>query len=1126
MHCAATPPPVPTHGCGCCCWSRKRWRNSGIRGWRWHSGCRASSSSAPAKKKPTASTRRRFSWAIAAHCTFARSADASKAKPALARRHGPGRSRKCSNACGSAAGHARSSGRWKFEPAQAPQRPPSAISGSEADRRRAILEGRFAALHNAGWNGQNPSLAVNHGGRIEVESLIQQFAATSQNSGVNAGYIEALYESYLTDPGSVGADWKAYFDGLHGHGDVPHAAVMARIVEAAKHAGRGNGAAGPALVASDAVSQKQAAVLKLVTAYRSRGHLRADLDPLGLAAAGDSADQPHKPDDADLDLAVHGLSDADLSTRFRTGLTAGPDTLPLRDLLVRLKATYGGTIGAEFMHIADRAQRKWVYQRLEQAGGQFGLTVDERLRILERLTAADGLERYLHTKYVGQKRFSLEGGDSLIPLMDELCRRAGAGGVKEMVVAMAHRGRLNVLVNTLGKPPGKLFDEFEGRYEHHDDPAHSGDVKYHMGFSADVATPGGPLHLALAFNPSHLEIVNPVVAGSVRARQQRRDDRERDAVLPVLIHGDAAFAGQGVGMELLQMSQARYFKVGGSVHVVINNQIGFTTSRTDDARSTLYCTDLAKMVGAPILHVNGDDPEAVVFCTRLAFDFRQEFNRDIVIDLVCYRRHGHNEADEPSATQPVMYQIVKAHKTPREIYAQRLIGAGVIDDAGASALVDGYRKKLETGAVTTELADKPAEVFGADWKPYLHGALKDAVDTRVPRAELDALATRINAIPDNIKLHPRVAKIYDDRRKMAGGTLPGDWGFAENLAYASLLKGDFKLRLVGQDAGRGTFFHRHAVLHDQNGGPDYLPLRELLPASVDPLDVTIVDSLLSEEAVMAFEYGYATADPTTLTIWEAQFGDFANGAQVVIDQFISSGEAKWNRLCGLTLLLPHGYEGQGPEHSSARLERFLQLCALDNMQVCVPTTPAQIFHLLRRQMLRATRKPLVVFSPKSLLRHKLAVSSLDELANGRFHDFIGDPSADATQVDRVVVCAGKVYYDLVEEQAKRDIKHVAIARAEQLFPFPRAELTAELQKFAKAKALVWCQEEPMNQGAWYQIQHHLDRCLQNGQKLYYAGRVRSAAPACGHLSTHQAEQARLVEDALVGTLGDNVVAGV
>ncbi|HEV2607053.1 MAG TPA: thiamine pyrophosphate-dependent enzyme, partial [Xanthomonadaceae bacterium] len=517
-----------------------------------------------------------------------------------------------------------------------------------------------------------------------MESLIKQFAATSQNSGGNAAFIEDLYKLYLADPASVGADWKSYFDGLKGRAaDVPHSAAMARIQQAARSAGRTSPAnAGNAT--TDAISQKQAAVLKLITSYRSRGHLRATIDPLGLTAIGDIEDQPHLPEAPDLDLVTHGLTDADLDTRFITDLTNSPVTMTLRDLFATLRATYSASIGTEFMHISDRNQRRWVQQRLEQAAGKYGFDARARTRILERLTAAEGLERYLHTKYVGQKRFSLEGGDSLIPMMDELCKRAGAAGVKEMVVGMAHRGRLNVLVNTLGKPPEKLFAEFEGKYEHVDDPAHSGDVKYHMGFSADLATPGGPLHLALAFNPSHLEIVNPVVAGSVRARQQRRDDAERDAVLPVLIHGDAAFAGQGVGMELLQMSQARGFAVGGSMHIVINNQIGFTTSRPEDARSTLYCTDVAKMVGAPILHVNGDDPEAVVFCTQLAFDFRQEFNKDIVIDLVCYRRHGHNEADEPSATQPVMYQVIKAHKTPRELYADRLIADGVIDAAGAA----------------------------------------------------------------------------------------------------------------------------------------------------------------------------------------------------------------------------------------------------------------------------------------------------------------------------------------------------------------------------------------------------------------------------------------------------------
>jgi 2-oxoglutarate dehydrogenase E1 component len=795
--------------------------------------------------------------------------------------------------------------------------------------------------------------------------------------------------------------------------------------------------------------------------------------------------------------------------------------MKLRDLLALLKRTYTGPIGAEFMHISDAEQRRWMYQRLEAAGGRFAPPAPERRRILERLTAAEGLERYLHTKYVGQKRFSLEGGDSLIPLLDVVIRRAGADGVREVVMGMAHRGRLNVLVNILGKPPRQLFDEFEGKFEHkHDDRPHTGDVKYHMGFSADVVTDGGPVHLALAFNPSHLEIVDPVVAGSSRSRQHRRGDRDGRQVLPLLMHGDAAFAGQGVVMELLQMSQARGFAVGGTLHVVINNQVGFTTSERQDARSTLYCTDVAKMIEAPVLHVNADHPEAVAFCAALAFDFRQRFGKDVVVDLVCYRRHGHNEADEPAATQPLMYRKIRKHPTTRELYAAQLAEEGAVPEAEAKALVDAYRDKLDQGAITTEVAESTADEFTIDWSRYLAGSVGDPVDTRVPRRDLDRLARTINTVPDGFRLHARVAKIYEDRRKMAAGELPGDWGFAENLAYATLLREGFKLRLVGQDSGRGTFFHRHAILHEQDSAESLVPLRQLVE---NPETVTIIDSLLSEEAVMAFEYGYATADPMTLDIWEAQFGDFANGAQVVIDQFLSSGEAKWGRLCGLALFLPHGYEGQGPEHSSARLERFLQLCALDNMLVCVPTTPAQCFHMIRRQMRMTTRKPLVVMTPKSLLRHKLAVSSLEELADGSFRKLIPDTTAAAKKVRRVVLCSGKVYYDLLEQARKDGVEDVALVRVEQLYPFPRPELVAELGRFAKVGDVVWCQEEPQNQGAWYQIQHHLRACLQPKQALHYAGRARSPSPACGHFSDHVEEQARLVADALTNELSGDIV---
>ena len=931
-----------------------------------------------------------------------------------------------------------------------------------------------------------------------MESLIKQFLKSSQLSGGNAAFIEELYEQYLLDPQSVPAQWQTYFSSFQGAGDVPHSAVLAAVQAQAKLARRASGGG------DEELARKQTAVGKLVTAFRSRGHLNAHLDPLAMMAT---------PASPDLDIAFHGLSQADLQQEFTVKTFFGPDKLKLSDLLERLKNTYSGSVGAEFMHISDTEQRQWLQQRLESVQSRLQADTSQRTRILERLTAAEGLERYLHTKYVGQKRFSLEGAESLIPLMDHLIQHGGRKGVKDAIIGMAHRGRLNVLVNTLGKPPQKLFAEFEGRFDHPDTPEHSGDVKYHMGFSADINTDGGPVHLALAFNPSHLEIVAPVVAGSVRARQMRRQDDSRSQVLPIVIHGDAAFAGQGVVMELFQMSQARGFAVGGTVHIVINNQVGFTISRPDDARSTLYCTDPAKIVSAPVLHVNGDDPEAVVFCAELAFDYRQKFGRDVVIDLVCYRRHGHNEADEPAATQPMMYQNIRARKTTRELYAVELAQRNLIADADSKALVDAYRDKLDKGEVTTDVASVQKDPFAVDWTPWLNGTLKQQVNTGLAQFSLESLAKKINNPPESIKLHARVAKIYEDRRKMLAGELDMDWGFAENLAYATLLTEGYRLRLVGQDSGRGTFFHRHAVLHDQNSGEAFMPLQQFVK---HPSHAVIIDSLLSEEAVMAFEYGYSTAEPMTLNIWEGQFGDFANGAQVVIDQFITSGEAKWDRLCGLVLFLPHGYEGQGPEHSSARLERFLQLCALNNIQVCTPTTPAQMFHMLRRQMLRATRKPLVVMTPKSMLRHKLSVSRMEDLVNGSFLELIPDSSCKApAKATRVVVCAGKVYYDLLEAATEKKLDGAAIVRVEQLYPFPREALQAELARFPNAKDVFWCQEEPQNQGAWYQIQHHLRSCIGDARTLHYAGRARSAAPACGHANTHAAEQTQLIADALV-----------
>jgi 2-oxoglutarate dehydrogenase E1 component len=935
-------------------------------------------------------------------------------------------------------------------------------------------------------------------------SLLQQFAQSSQLSGGNATFIEGLYENYLRDTSSVSAEWKTYFDTFRGReaGDVPHSVVITGIEEAQKR--NRNVHAQAAVPASEEDAQKQANVLRLVTAYRSRGHLAANLDPLGLAA---------KQPAPDLELAFHGLTDADLNTEFNTAAQAGSRRLKLKDLLALLKASYASTIGAEFMHISDAEQRRWVHEKMEATGGKFPFSTAQKKHILAQLTAADGLERYLHTRYVGQKRFSLEGGDSLIPMLDDIIQRGGANGAKEMVIGMAHRGRLNVLVNTFGKPPHQLFDEFEGKFAHDDDPAHSGDVKYHMGFSSDIQTAGGAVHLAMGFNPSHLEIINPVVAGSVRARQNRRKDKTHDQVIAILIHGDAAFAGQGVGMELLNMSQARGFRIGGTVHVVINNQIGFTTSRVDDARSTLYCTDVAKMVDAPVFHVNGDDPEAVLYCAQLAFEFRARFKRDVVVDLVCYRRQGHNEADEPAATQPIMYQVIRARPTARELYAKELIEQNLMTAADAQAIVDDYRSKLDAGRAVAALAPVALDGLNLDWSKYQNGTLQQTVNTAVERKKIAELLNKILVLPKDLALQARVAKIYEDRNKMAAGELRMDWGFAENLAYASLIDQGFNLRLVGQDSGRGTFFHRHAVLHDQHSNETYLPLSTVR----DGASVWVIDSLLSEEAVMGFEYGYSTADPSTLSIWEGQFGDFANGAQVVIDQFISSGEAKWGRLCGLALFLPHGYEGQGPEHSSARLERFLQMCALSNMQVCMPTTPAQMFHMLRRQMLRSCRKPLIVMTPKSMLRNKSSTSSLEDLSSGSFQLVISDSTAKqpAKKIRRVVFCSGKVYYDLIEAAEKRGIDNVAILRVEQLYPFPRTDVSAELAKYLAAKEVVWCQEEPMNQGAWFQIRHHLQACIENKHSLSYAGRPRSPAPAAGHYNAHVAEQAALVEQALL-----------
>ena len=940
------------------------------------------------------------------------------------------------------------------------------------------------------------------------DSEMQQLWSTSHLSGGNASYVEELYELYLHDPNSVADEWRSYFQKLpqingHAASDVSHSTIREHFLSLGKGLRRPQGAVSGS-VSSDH-EKKQVDVLRLIQAYRMRGHQASSLDPLGLWK---------REEIVDLTLADYGLTEADLDTTFRTGeMFIGKEEATLREILDALKSTYSSTYGAEYMHIVDSTQRRWFQQRLESVRGKPQHSVESKRHLLERLTAAEGLEKYLGTKYPGTKRFGVEGGESLIPMLDEIIQRSGSYGTQEVVLGMAHRGRLNVLVNTLGKNPRDLFDEFEGKKQI---DLGSGDVKYHQGFSSNVMTSGGEVHLALAFNPSHLEIVSPVVEGSVRARQDRRKDSAGDKVLPISIHGDAAFAGQGVVMETFQMSQTRAYKTGGTIHIIVNNQVGFTTSRQDDARSTEYATDVAKMIQAPIFHVNGDDPEAVLFVTQLAVDYRMQFKRDVVIDLVCYRRRGHNEADEPSGTQPLMYEKIAKHPTTRDIYAERLVKEGVLTSEQVQERIEEYRTALDNGDhVVKSLVKEPDRGSFVDWTPYLGHTWTARHDTRFDLKTLQELANRLNSLPDGLVLQRQVNKIVEDRRKMAAGALAMNWGFAETMAYATLLHEGHPIRITGQDVGRGTFSHRHAVLHNQKTGDSYIPLANL--AEGQPR-FDIYDSLLSEEAVLAFEYGYATTTPNALVIWEAQFGDFANGAQVVIDQFITSGEHKWGRLCGLTMLLPHGYEGQGPEHSSARLERFLQLSAEHNIQVCVPTTPAQVYHMLRRQVIRPLRKPLVALTPKSLLRHKLATSTLEDLADGSFQTVIPeiDP-IDPKKVDRIILCSGKVYYDLLEKRRNEGNESAVIIRIEQLYPFPEDDLAEILAPYTEISKVIWCQEEPMNQGAWYCSQHHMRRVVaqHSVKNLYldYAGREASAAPAGGYPSVHAEQQEKLLKDA-------------
>lgn len=935
----------------------------------------------------------------------------------------------------------------------------------------------------------------------------EKFRSSSFLNDVNASFIEALYETYLTQPAAIPENWRHLFEqfdaevGRNG-GAVSHAHVREKFKALAKLNGQNKALSGELFDRVTNQEKQQLAVLSLINSYRQRGHQQADIEPLHLT------DRVQVPD---LQLEYHGLSETDLDKVFHGGSLHGGKKATLREIYQIVRQTYCGPVGIEYRHITDTEQRRWIQSRIEEFAGTPNYTPERRRLIWQQVMAAEGLEHYLHTRYVGQKRFSLEGGESLIPMMHNLIQSAGSVGVKEIVVGMAHRGRLNVLVNVVGKKPEGLFSEFDDKHTH----TGAGDVKYHMGFSSDINTPGGLVHVALAFNPSHLEIINPVVEGSVRARQERRQDSKRNQVIPILLHGDAAFAGQGVVMETLNLAHTRGFSTGGTIHIVVNNQIGFTTSDPLDTRSTLYCTDVAKMVQAPIIHVNGDRPEAVVWASQMALDYRMRFGRDVVIDMVCYRRHGHNEADEPSMTQPVMYQHIRAIETTAQKYSNQLIDEQVIQSEDVEQEVKSYQAKLDEGiCVAPNVLDGFVSPKMIDWTPYLDATWDTVVETAISEQRLSRLAASLSHIPEDLNLHPRIVKLLKTREEMGKGNQPMDWGYAETLAYASLLEDGYPVRLSGQDCGRGTFSHRHSVLHDQTTGERYLPLQHIEGVDAHFL---VIDSLLSEEAVLGFEFGYSSTDPQSLVIWEAQFGDFANGAQVVIDQFISSSESKWERLSALTLFLPHGFEGQGPEHSSARLERFLQLCAENNMHVVVPSTPAQLFHMLRRQMIRKLRNPLIVMMPKSLLRHKASTSTLEDLTSGGFQLVIPEEKdLEREQVQKVILCSGKIYYELVAAREERNLdKEVAIVRVEQLYPVPAEALAEVVHQYSNAETLVWCQEEPKNMGAWHRLRHHFERAALPNQRVAYAGRMASASPAVGSYRKHMEQQRAVIDMAFL-----------
>jgi 2-oxoglutarate dehydrogenase E1 component len=930
---------------------------------------------------------------------------------------------------------------------------------------------------------------------------------------INADYIDELFERYRGDPDSVDETWRYFFDGLElGAEEAQNGRGLSQPTAAAPSTNAPAQVVGAITPQGSVDFGAEAKVAELITAYRELGRMLADIDPLGAPPTSHPL----------LDLARFELAASDLGRPFHAGKLIGMGVAKLSDIIARLRETYCGKIGVEFTHIQATEERNWLQSKMELSRNREALDPATRQLILKRLTESEGFERFLHTRYVAQKRFSVEGGEGVIPALDCMMETGAELGAKEFVIGMAHRGRLNVLTNIFGKKPEYIFTEFEGTYKT-DTSLGEGDVKYHMGYSADFTTRfGKPVHLSLGFNPSHLEFVNAVAEGVTRAKQTFTGDKDRTKVVPILIHGDAAFAGQGVCYETLNLSQLEGYATGGTLHIVINNQVGFTTS-PKDARSTTYSTDLAKMLESPIFHVNGDDPEAIWYVSKLCTEYRQKFRKDIFIDLVCYRRHGHNEGDEPSFTQPMLYKKIKEHATPREVYAKRLAAEGAVSDAETQALWD-KQTELLTQAQAIAKAEAPhpeVSCFEGRWKGLKRGTDADSalpVATQVDEKTIKDISARINTLPASFHLHSKLNRFFEARLKAVQDGKGIDWGNGELLAYATLLNEGIGVRLSGQDVERGTFTHRHSVVNDFETGESYTPINHLKEGQ--PL-FQVHNSHLSETGVMGFEYGYSIADPKTLVIWEAQFGDFANGAQVIIDQFLSSSESKWQRMSGLVLLLPHAFEGQGPEHSSARLERFLQLCGRNNLQVGNFTTPAQIFHALRRQVKRDFRKPLVVMSPKSLLRHPMATSTLDEFTKAGFQEAIDDATmaGKGDKVRKVLLCSGKVYYDLLAARTEKKLEDVALVRVEQLYPWPAAQLAKILKQYPKAK-LSWVQEEPRNMGAWSYVFGLWaggtgDFAAQaDSRAITYIGRELAASPAVGSAKVHAKEQAALIDLAL------------